>query len=225
MPCKALTLAVLTVTLALGSASPARADGEIVSVTPEIGSTLTEQPGQIGITFERAIGAIDAATTLTVLGEDQKHFETSCPSVVDDRTVRTTAVLGAPGTYTITWTVAAGDIRAEALHGSYTIDWAPAPEVQIAAGTSTGPYCGTATASATVAPSESTLSPTASGIVASLADSSGSQRAVGGAGELPPVLAGLLVVGAAAIVAAIVIAARRRGGTARAGENQPPGPR
>lgn len=202
----------MTLGLAWG-ATPTWADGTIITVTPGIGSTIITQPSAITVTFETPIGHIDSATTLSVIGPDAKHYETQCPAV-EDSTLSTTATLGTPGTYTVTWRIASTPNRPRALQGSYSFEWQPTSETKIAAGTSTGPFCGVVAASATAHESASTWSPRASSSSAT-GDSTQSGETPGSmdfSQTFLPWIAGaamIVVIGSAA--GTLIFARRRRG--------------
>ncbi len=162
------------VSLALSQA-PAWAEGTVVSVTPAIGDTLTMQPGTVALTFDTAVGIIDATTTLSVIGPDYKHYETSCPTSIGTA-LSTTVLLGAKGTYTVQWLIAADNTRAQALEGSYSFQWTPAATTLIGEGTSTGPFCGIVSANS-AAENSSTAPSTNSAVLATgIAGSQGSQE-------------------------------------------------
>lgn len=197
--------------LTAASASPAWADGGVVSVGPEIGSTLTQQPGAASVTFDSAVGDIDAATTVTVIGPDKKHYETSCP-VVDGTTISTATMLGAAGTYTVSWKIASNSQRPRILQGSYSFDWDPAASVKIAAGTSTGPFCGIVSTSATSDASASVWSPTASSDNSEDTDASTSTAgaAVTTPEVVPWIVVAILVTTAISAAGALLATRRRR---------------
>lgn len=219
-------VALGTVTAAIAAltwgATPAWASDRIVGVSPEIGSTLSQQPGKVSITFSAPIGGIDPSATVSVIGPDQKHYETSCP-IPDGDTVTVAASLGIRGTYTVSWVLPANADHDDTARGSYTFGWQPAADTMISAGTSTGPFCGIASSTpsttARSTPSAVTLTPTVVPSSATVAAASsgastgtGSPTTARGSAEegmLPVAIFGIIAVVALSVATALLRGTRR----------------
>ena len=207
----------IALTLLLPTASYA-ADS-VVSVTPDLGSTISEQPGSVSIVFDSPVGAIDANTTLSVIGPDDKHYETGCPQV-DGDTLSAVTRLGDAGTYTVTWYMPASEPGSAELSGNYTFEWEPDSDTLISDGTESGPFCGvtssasspSATASASTQASDNASDGT------SLSSAATALNAEDIVAELPAVVGSaigvliILSVAAAAVVGGARAASRYRRG-------------
>ncbi|TFD14072.1 copper resistance protein CopC [Cryobacterium sp. TMT4-10] len=148
------------VAAALGwSASPALAHNDAVEYSPVEGAVVTEQPGMFRVTTNdelvdlgegsgRAMaisGPADATTPL--------YYGDGCVTLAGP-SIETTAQLGQPGEYTVTWQAVSAD--GHPVSEEYSFTWQPAEGQALAAGSAAVPTCGQAAGStdATAAPAE-----------------------------------------------------------------------
>ena len=153
------------VAAALGfSAAPASAHNYPVGYTPAENSVVTEQPGHFTVTTNDTLLNLDGTGTGNAM---RISGPTSAPLYYGDGCVtlfgaklETTAQLGQPGEYTVTWQVVSTD--GHPVSGSYTFTWQPAAGQVLAAGAAAAPTCGTTAptdASGTVPDASATAAP------------------------------------------------------------------
>lgn len=119
---------------------PASAHDELQSSTPKAGSTITQAPPRVSVTFEEAVLDYGRGTTLLqVTGPGGRHYETGC-AAGGDRTVSAPVRLGGAGRYTVTWRVVSGD--GHPVSDSISFTYRPAAGAPASSGSPSGPDCG-----------------------------------------------------------------------------------
>ena len=135
-------------------AAPASAHNYLVSTTPAVDSTVTEQPGTLALTTNDdllVLGNDGAAAALRVVGPDGLYYGDGCVSVVGPE-ASMPLELGAAGAYEVTWQVVSTD--GHPVSGQYGFDWQPGEGVALAEGSESIPDCnGTVAVSDASAPS------------------------------------------------------------------------
>jgi len=184
---------------AVGAAAPASAHNVVVGTAPATGSTVTEAPETVDVTFDDVVldlSAEGSSTVVTVTDADGADHATGCPTT-QDRTVSVPVSLGAAGEYTVDWRIVSADGHPTSGEFTFTYDppegaatsAAPAPE---------GTPCGSSAAG------------DGAGTGASTGTSTGASDA--GASELVVVLGiagGVVVLAGAAVLVALRLARRR----------------
>jgi copper resistance protein C len=128
----ALALALALVpALVLGGATTARAHTSLTATDPAEGSTLTEAPPSVQLTFSASV----LGGELTVTGPD--GAAAPVPATVAGPVVSAPVALTAPGTYTVAWSVVAND--GHPLQGSFAFTFAPPAAPTSAAPSSAAP--------------------------------------------------------------------------------------
>ena len=196
--------AVVAAALALAPAAGASAHDYLVDSTPAADSVQTTPIEKVSLTFNDRVLDLrgdGSSALMQVVGPDDRHFETGCPTILD-RTVTVPVALGTAGTYTVTWQIVSAD--GHVVSGAIAFTYHPASDASPAAGNTTRPKCGNA------AGSSSTQPPPAS--------TSGGQ---GGSADLAIVVwiaAGIIVLALAGVVLVLITARRRPGND----PNRPP---
>jgi methionine-rich copper-binding protein CopC len=163
--------AVVAATLGF-SAAPASAHNYPVGYAPAENSVVTEQPGRFTITTNDTLLNLDgtgSGNAMRISGPTSAplYYGDGCVTLFGPK-LETTAQLGQPGEYTVTWQVVSTD--GHPVSGSYTFTWQPAAGQVIAQGLAAAPTCGAATptdaaatpadASATPGTAQSAVAPT-----------------------------------------------------------------
>jgi copper resistance protein C len=129
----ALALAVVSATV---FASPASAHDYLVSSSPAAGSTISEAPNQVSLTFDDVVLFNPQAgihSLVVVTDAKGNHFETGCSSALD-RVVNVPVSLGGAGTYKVTWDI----VSADGHPVTNSIDFTYAPKGGAASSTNAG---------------------------------------------------------------------------------------
>jgi methionine-rich copper-binding protein CopC len=138
------------VVVGTGDVAPASAHNYVVSTAPAADSTVTEQPGTVGLTTNDAL--LDAggdANLLRISGPDG-YYGDGC-TVVEGPTATMNAELGAAGAYTVEWQVVSTD--GHPISGQFAFTWQPAEGAELAIARAEPPVCGEA---APVTPGDAT---------------------------------------------------------------------
>jgi hypothetical protein len=136
----------------------------LLSSTPLNGENVSSLPAEFSVTANAEL--LDVAgdgSGFGILVTDAAglYYGDGCPLVAGS-TLSTTAALGAPGDYSLTWQVISSD--GHPTSGKIAFSWNPADGEQLSAGSKTQPVCGETaitpllpveTSSATPPPSES----------------------------------------------------------------------
>jgi methionine-rich copper-binding protein CopC len=168
----ALALGLATVA-AVVVAAPASAHNVVVGTVPGTGSTVSEAPETVDVTFDDVVLDLSAggsSTVLTVTDADGTDHATGCPTT-QDRTISVPVALGAGGEYTVDWRIVSADGHPTSGEFSFTYD----------------PPAGAETAAPAAADATPCASPAAAGDDATGADAAGAADG-GGASELVVVL-------------------------------------
>jgi methionine-rich copper-binding protein CopC len=137
-----VAIAAVAIALAIGVAAPASAHDSIVGTVPASGSTVTDDPGTVSLTFSEPLLTLGGETSgfaVVVTDPAGLFHESGCMTVAD--TVASTKVaLGAAGTYTVVWQVVSSD--GHPTSGTYTFDYAPMADALVNPGMAAAPACG-----------------------------------------------------------------------------------
>ncbi|MFE7408358.1 copper resistance protein CopC [Isoptericola sp. NPDC057559] len=181
---------------AVGLAGPASAHNVVVGTTPATGSTVTEAPESVEVTFDEAVlnlAADGSSTVISVTDADGAEHATGCPTT-QDRTASVPVTLGPAGEYTVDWRIVSADGHPTSGQFSFTYD----------------PPAGT-TAATPDAAATPCGSPAAGADEARPASGTGT-TGTGGSSELVVVLGiagGVVVLAGAAVLVALRVARRR----------------
>jgi methionine-rich copper-binding protein CopC len=187
---------VVVTALALVPASAASAHDYLVSSSPAAGSTVTDAPFDVSLTFNDLVldlAGDGSSSIVEVTGPNarQTHFETGCASILS-HTVSAPVALGEAGTYTVRWQIVSSD--GHPVSDSLSFVYAPLAGAAVSAGSASAPDCGRAGATALGA-----------------LPSTGNSESDGMAGWLILAVAGgILLVALVAVTVVLVISARRR---------------
>ncbi len=189
-----LTALLLTGGLLLASAAPAAAHDNLISTTPEAGSTVGVSPAEISLTFSGELLTATSSVVIEVTSPDGRNVAEGEP-LVDGTTVTQTLAGGqSAGVFTVLWRVVSSDGHPISDQYTYTVEALTVP-------TST-PTPGQT--------SEQTPEPAPT---ATEAASSDVHNGPSGGGELLPILAvvsGVVILGGALVVVLMVARERRR---------------
>lgn len=188
-----LTTLLLAAGLLFATAAPAAAHDEIVSSSPEAGSTVSVVPEEISLTFSGEILTDFSAVIIEVVAPDGQNIASGDP-VIDGTTVTQAVTPGQAGVHTVRWRVVSSDGHPISNEYQYTVEAVTVP---------------------TSAPTpEATEEQTPDPSPTSAANTSGEvHNGPSGGGELLPVLAvlsGTIVLGGALVVVLMVARERRR---------------
>ena len=186
-----LAALLLTAGLLFAVASPAAAHDEIVSSSPEAGSTIGVIPEEISLTFSGEILTDFSAVIIEVVAPDGQNLASGEP-VIDGTTVTQAVQPGQAGVFTVRWRVVSSDGHPISNEYQYTVEAVTVP-------TSTP----TPEATQEQTPEPSATTPTTT--------SGEMHNGPSGGGEFLPVLAvvsGVIVLGGALIV--VLMVARER---------------
>ncbi|MEU2200350.1 copper resistance CopC family protein [Isoptericola sp. NPDC019482] len=190
----------------VGAAVPASAHNVVVGTSPTSGSTVTEPPESVDVTFDDVVldlSAEGSSTVLTVTDPDGTNYATGCPTT-QDRTVSVPVALGVGGEYTVDWRIVSADGHPTSGEFSFTYD--PPAGAEAAAPAADAAPCDAAGTAGDDA-SGGAADPAAGG--ASEADAPSGD---GSASELAVVLGiagGVVVLAGAAVLVALRLARRR----------------
>ncbi|MGW8565813.1 copper resistance CopC family protein [Isoptericola sp. NPDC055881] len=184
---------------AVGAAAPASAHNVVVGSTPEAGSTVTQVPDTVDITFDDVVlnlSADGSSTVVSVTDPAGAERATGCPTT-QDRTVSVPVSLGPAGTYTVDWRIVSADGHPTSGKFSFTYD----------------PPAGSSPADPT-SPASPAAGSEACGASAAQPDGqdAGAGADEGGASDLVVVLGiagGVVVLAGAAVLVALRVARRR----------------
>ncbi|SKC70973.1 copper resistance CopC family protein [Krasilnikoviella flava] len=200
------TLALGLATLgAVAAAAPASAHNVVVGTVPGTGSTVTEAPETVDVTFDDVVldlAAEGSSTVVTVTDVDGTDHATGCPST-QDRTVSVPVTLGAAGEYTVDWRIVSADGHPTSGEFSFTYD-PPAGSASTASPAADATPCGSP-AAATDGDADGASDGAGGGDATGSADG-------GGASELVVVLGiagGVVALAGAAVLVALRLARRR----------------
>lgn len=188
-----LATLLLTAGLLFAVATPAAAHDEIVSSSPEAGSTIGVVPEEISLTFSGEILTDFSAVIIEVAAADGQNLASGDP-VIDGTTVTQAVQPGQAGVFTVRWRVVSSDGHPISNEYQYTVEAVTAP---------TSTPAPEATEEQTPEPSATTPATTSGEM----------HNGPSGGGELLPVLAvvsGVIVLGGALIVVLMVARERRR---------------
>lgn len=183
----------------VGAAGPASAHNVVVGTSPASGTTVTEPPESVDVTFDDVVldlSAEGSSTVITVTDADGTDHATGCPTT-QDRTVSVSVALGEGGEYTVDWRIVSAD--GHPTSGEYSFTYEPP------AGTEAAPAAD-ATPCAPAGGADEASDGAAEGASAA-ADAGG-----GDASELVVVLGiagGVVVLAGAAVLVALRLARRR----------------
>lgn len=136
-----LLAAGLAVIATFAIAGPASAHNQVVSSTPDPGSTLTELPATFGLTTNLPlldIGGQGRGFALEIRDSAGAFYENGCVTITD-ATMSTPARLGAPGTYTMIYQLVSAD--GHTVSGEIPFTWAPSGTVAASKGTAEPATC------------------------------------------------------------------------------------
>lgn len=108
----------------VGAAGLASAHNVVVGTTPASGSTVTEPPASVDVTFDDVVldlSAEGSSTVVTVTDADGTDHATGCPTM-RDRTVSVPVALGEGGQYTVDWRIVSADGHPTSGEFSFTYD-------------------------------------------------------------------------------------------------------
>jgi methionine-rich copper-binding protein CopC len=144
---------VAAAALVLLPASAASAHDYLVSSTPKAGSTVATALPRVTLTFDAAVlGLSKRANVVQVTSAAGRHFETAC-ATVDGASVSVPVALGADGAYTVRWRVVSAD--GHTVTDSLRFDYRHPAGATAAAGSASGPGCGTLATGAAADPNAS----------------------------------------------------------------------
>lgn len=187
----------------VGAAAPASAHNVVVGTSPAAGSTVTEPPGSVDVTFDDVVldlSAEGSSTVITVTDADGTDYATGCPTM-QDRTVSVPVALGEGGEYTVDWRIVSAD--GHPTSGEFSFTYEPPAGAEAAAPAADASPC---------APAGAAGEGEAAG-AADAATTAGAADAAGGdTSELVVVLGiagGVVVIAGAAVLVALRLARRR----------------
>ena len=108
---KAVGAAALSIGFALGVVTAATAHNQVVSTTPEAGSTSSESPLTVRITTAENLldlGGNQAGFAMVITDAAGLYYGTGCVELVE-RTLSTTLEMGEAGAYTVTYQLVSED--------------------------------------------------------------------------------------------------------------------
>lgn len=183
---------LLTAGLLFAVATPAAAHDEIVSSSPEPGSTIGVVPEEISLTFSGEILTDFSAVIIEVVAADGQNLASGEP-IIDGTTVTQAVQPGQAGVFTVRWRVVSSDGHPISNEYQYTVEAVTAP---------TSTPTPEATEEQTPAPSATTPATTPGEM----------HNGPSGGGELLPVLAVVTGVGAlgGALIVVLMVARERR---------------
>ncbi|PDQ36077.1 MAG: hypothetical protein B5766_02770 [Candidatus Lumbricidophila eiseniae] len=138
---------VLGAVLVFAPATGASAHAQLQESSPAPGSVSTEPLSRVSLSFNEPVLILseDVSAIVEVIGPDQHHYETGCPTA-RDQVVSVPVTLGATGTYTVNWQVVSDD--GHPVSGTYTFSYHPTATATTATGTLSRPSCSAAASNA-----------------------------------------------------------------------------
>ncbi|GAA1735636.1 hypothetical protein GCM10009809_33540 [Isoptericola hypogeus] len=200
------TGAATLVAVSLGAA-PASAHNVVVGTSPGVGSTVTQAPAEVSVTFDDVVlelGADSSSTVVQVTDARGDDHATGCPAA-QDRTVAVPVSIDEPGEYTVTWRIVSAD--GHPTSGEFAFTYAQAGAGSDDAGTDDG--------AASAAPAPVSCGGSAGTQAADSDDAAAAapSASAGGSSDLLVALGiagGVVVLGGAGVLVALR-ASRRRG--------------
>ena len=197
----ALATLLLGAGLTLAVATPAQAHDELVSSSPEAGSTVPGSPAEITLSFSGELIAGMQSAAVEVITPDGQNIATDAPSSEDGTSITQHLAPNPPaGLFTVRWKVVSSD--GHPISGEYTYTVAP---------TDADPSSPAATPSA----APQTPAPTATEAPADNGYESGTSGG-GDAFPLVAVVGGVTIVGGALVIVLMLGRERRRRDSAAA---------
>lgn len=126
----------------LAAAAPASAHDALESATPESGSVITADPGEVVLTFSDELVTLNGETNafaVQVTDPTGAYRQNGCVTV-SGTSASTLMMLGEAGTYTVLWQVVSSD--GHPTSGTYTFDYQAPSDAAIMPGVATPPACG-----------------------------------------------------------------------------------
>lgn len=193
-----LTVLLLAGGLLLASAAPAAAHDNLISSTPEAGSTVDVSPAEISLTFSGELLTATSAVVIEVTSPDGQNVAEGEPAVDGTTVTQTLAASQSAGVFTVLWRVVSSDGHPISDQYTYTVEAVTTP--------TSSPTPGE-TSEQTPEPS-----PTATATATEAAGSDVHSGPSGGGAFLPilAVVSGVVIVGGALVVVLMVARERRR---------------
>ncbi|MBF4461475.1 MULTISPECIES: copper resistance CopC family protein [unclassified Rathayibacter] len=180
--------AVIGLIAAISVAAPASAHNYLVSASPGVDATVTQQPESLVLTTNDdllVLGTDGSSAALRVVGPDGLYYGDGCVKVVGP-SASMPVQLGPSGAYEVTWQVVSTD--GHPVSGQYSFTWAPAADATLASGSSSVPDC-----NGTVAVSQSSGADKTAG------------EAAASSGADPALLADVLWIGGALVAVVVAV--------------------
>mgnify|MGYP001275043664 CR=1 FL=1 len=180
--------------LLLASAAPAAAHDNLISTTPEAGSTVGESPSEISLTFSGELLTATSSVVIEVTSPDGQNVAEGEPLVDGTTVTQTLAATQSAGAFTVLWRVVSSDGHPISDQYTYTVEAVTIPTA-------------TPTPGAT---SESSPEPSPTATATEAAGSDVHSGPSGGGAFLPilAVVSGVVIVGGALVV--VLMVARER---------------
>jgi methionine-rich copper-binding protein CopC len=191
-----LTVLLLAGGLLLASAAPAAAHDNLISSTPEAGSTVGVSPAEISLTFSGELLTATSAVVIEVTSPDGQNIAEGEPAVDGTTVTQTLTASQSAGVFTVLWRVVSSDGHPISDQYTYTVEAVTIPTSTPTPGETSEP---------TPEPS-----PTATATEAAGSDV---HSGPSGGGVFLPILAlvsGVVIVGGALVVVLMVARERRR---------------
>ncbi|GAB2524667.1 copper resistance CopC family protein [Paramicrobacterium agarici] len=213
---RAIALALAAgIAVSMAGALPAAAHTQVSPAAPEPGSTVTTGPVTVALeTTEPILESGQKSIIVKGPGDEERYFGDGCTEVTNGTTLSAEMTLGAPGEYTVVWTLVAEDGHTQSSNDfePFTFTWQPDEGQQSAEGSPSVPTCGDESSSGETGDEES--SDAGSSDEASGSESQGDEPADNDAsaadgGDIAWLIAaaGIVFIAAAAVV---MIAVRRK---------------
>lgn len=191
-----LTALLLAGGLLLASTAPAAAHDNLISSTPEAGSTVGVSPTEISLTFSGELLTATSSVVIEVTSPDGQNVAEGEPLVDGTTVTQALAATQSAGVFTVLWRVVSSDGHPISDQYTYTVEAVTIPT-------------STPTPGAT---SEPTPEPSPTATVTEAAGSDVHNGPSGGGAFLPilAVVSGVVIVGGALVVVLMVARERRR---------------
>lgn len=196
----ALGAVLLSAGLIVATAAPASAHDELLSSSPEAGSTVQSPPAAITLAFSGELNTDPSSAVIEVLSADGANIATGAPLITQATISQQIAPDAADGLYTVRWRVVSSD--GHPISGEYPYT------VQAASAEAAGPAPMDSTAATPSPTSEASAVPLRN----DPRDIPGHTQTSGGGALLPTlaILSGVVVLGCLVIVVVMVGRERRR---------------
>lgn len=122
--------------------APLPAHATVLDTNPADGEVLTAAIDAFTVTVNENVldvGGVDTANAITITDAEGGFYGDGC-SVVDGDELSTTAVLGEPGDYTMSYALVSAD--GHTIDGAVTFAWQPSGEAETAEAAAEPPTCG-----------------------------------------------------------------------------------